>query len=123
MGYFSNGTEGATYEADYCDHCVHQNGPDGESGCAIWTAHMIANYDEANNPQSVLNILIPRSKDGLDNERCRLFFPIPGKKGGMPEPVVELTETDHRYLTWQTERNIGRTDGKVPAAQPKRKAA
>jgi hypothetical protein len=34
MGYFSNGTEGMDYEAQYCDKCVHQDGPT-ENGCAV----------------------------------------------------------------------------------------
>ncbi len=123
MAYFSNGSAGMEYEAQYCDHCVHQNGPDGESGCAIWLAHMVANYSECNDEKSVLHILIPRSKDGLGNERCRLFFPIPGKDSGVPEPIVELTDADHRYLAWQTERHIGRTDGTVPEPEKKKVAA
>jgi hypothetical protein len=68
MGYFANGSEGMDYEAQYCDRCVHQNG-----GCAVWDAHMIANYTECNNPDSILHILIPRTADGLDNEQCTMF--------------------------------------------------
>ena len=74
MGYFSNGTEGDMYEARWCDRCVHQNGPDGESGCAVWLAHMIKNYDDCNDDGSILHILIPKTKDGLGNEKCRMFW-------------------------------------------------
>ncbi len=73
MGYFSNGTEGMDYESRYCDRCVHQNGPDGKSGCAIWLAHMLRNYDECNEPDSVLHLLIPRDKKG-GNGQCQLFM-------------------------------------------------
>jgi len=73
MGYFSNGTEGECYEAAYCDRCIHQDGPDGESGCAIWLAHLMHNYDECNKPDSILHLLIPLSKNGHGNEQCLLF--------------------------------------------------
>lgn len=67
MGYFSNGSEGMAYEAQYCDKCVH-----GEE-CTVWLAHFIANYDECNNKKSILHILIPRSKDG-GNGKCTMFI-------------------------------------------------
>lgn len=73
MAYFSNGTEGDLYEGRYCDRCLHQNGPDGNSGCAVWLAHMLFNYEHCNDENSILHILIPRSKDGLGNEKCRMF--------------------------------------------------
>jgi hypothetical protein len=74
MGYFSNGTEGMAYEAEYCDRCIHQDGKDGESGCAIWLAHMLHNYDECNKKESILHLLIPRG-DGKTcwNEECAMF--------------------------------------------------
>ena len=74
MGYFSSGTEGMDYEARYCDRCLHQK-PD-DDGCAVWLAHMIAiaNYAECNKPDSVLHVLIPRTKNGLGNEQCRMFI-------------------------------------------------
>ena len=68
MGYFSNGSEGMLYEEQYCDRCEHQD------GCAVWMAHNIYNYDECNNPKSILHLLIPRSADKLDNEQCRMFI-------------------------------------------------
>ena len=68
MGYFSNGTEGMMYEEDFCDRCEHQD------GCAVWFAHSLYNYDECNNEKSILHLLIPRSKDGLENEQCRMFL-------------------------------------------------
>lgn len=68
MGYFSNGTEGELYQEDYCDRCIH-----GQDGCAVWFAHEMYNYDECNNKNSILHLLIPRSEDGLGNEQCRMF--------------------------------------------------
>ena len=73
MGYFSNGCEGEAYEAEYCDHCLHQHGQDGDSGCAVWLAHLLRNYDECNNAKSILHMLIPR--DGITNKKCLMFWP------------------------------------------------
>lgn len=72
MGYFSNGTEGMEYEAAYCDRCLHQQ-PDGP-GCTVWLAHMLYNYDECNEEESILHLLIPRTKDGLGNKECTMFI-------------------------------------------------
>ena len=69
MGYFSNGTEGMGYRDRYCDRCKHDINED----CAVWLAHLVANYEECNKKESVLHILIPRSEDGLRNEQCRMF--------------------------------------------------
>lgn len=71
MGYFSNGTEGMMYEQRFCDHCIHQKPDDG--GCAVMLAHLLHNYDECNKPDSILHLLIPRSKDGIGNEQCAMF--------------------------------------------------
>lgn len=73
MAYFANGTEGEMYFDRYCARCIHRDGPDGDSGCAVWLAHLIGNYDQCNKPDSVLNLLIPRSKNGLGNEQCLMF--------------------------------------------------
>lgn len=71
MGYFSNGSQGMDYESRYCDRCFHQKIDDG--GCAVWLAHMLKNYDECNNPDSILHLLIPLSQSRLDNEQCTMF--------------------------------------------------
>jgi len=71
MGYFSNGTEGMMYEDQYCSRCIH-----GDS-CAVWAAHMIHNYDECNNDNSILHMLIPRTENGLGNQECRMFHEAP----------------------------------------------
>lgn len=70
MGYFSNGAEGRAYEAQWCDRCIHLEDP-----CEIWLAHMLHNYDECNNPDCILHILIPRTESGLGNEQCKMFHP------------------------------------------------
>lgn len=78
MGYFPNGTAGEIYEEQYCGRCVHQK-PDA-GGCAVWLAHMIHNYDECNNPDSILHLLIPRTENRLGNEECAMFHPAnPGR--------------------------------------------
>lgn len=72
MGYFSNGCEGDSYEAAYCSRCVHRDGKDGKSGCAVLLAHMLHNYEECNKPDSILHLLIPRV--GLSNGECSMFI-------------------------------------------------
>lgn len=70
MGYFSNGSEAEMYESRYCRRCVHGDGA-GSGGCAVMLAHFMRNYDDCNNDDSVLHILIPRK--GIENERCTMF--------------------------------------------------
>lgn len=74
MGYFSNGSEGMSYEAKWCDRCVHQKHDDG--GCVVWMLHVLHSYDDCNNPESYLHKLIPRTKDGLWNEECTMFHKV-----------------------------------------------
>ena len=76
MGYFSNGSQGMDYEARYCNQCVHQGGLDGP-GCAVWLAHLLKNYDECNNDDSILHLLIPRDRETHENEQCRMFLEKP----------------------------------------------
>lgn len=71
MGYFPNGSAGRDYEAAYCDRCVH-----GEAGCSVMLAHLLFNYDECNNDKSILDVLIPRSVEGLGNEACTMFHAL-----------------------------------------------
>lgn len=71
MGYFANGTEGEIYEEKYCVHCIHCG------KCAVWDAHVLYNYDECNNEESPLHILIPRDIDGY-NEKCGMFIQAGG---------------------------------------------
>lgn len=72
MGYFPNGTASLDYESRYCDHCVHQRPDSG--GCAVWLLHMLRNYDDSDRHDSPLHVLIPLSEDGLDNEKCTMFY-------------------------------------------------
>lgn len=64
-------------------------------------AHMLRNYDDCNEDDSPLHMLIPRTADKLGNEMCRMFV-----KG---EPATDqersgLTNADVKYLKWR-ERN------------------
>lgn len=71
MGYFPNGTAGDCYEAKYCNRCIHEGGRDGP-GCAVMLAHLLHNYEECNKPESILHLLIPRDKEGW-NQQCAMF--------------------------------------------------
>lgn len=80
MGYFSNGTEGDMYEADYCNNCVHQ---DPDRGCPVWDAHLFFSYElcnEKDHPGKVmLDMFIPR--EGIENKRCTMFV---SRDGALP---------------------------------------
>lgn len=69
MGYFPNGDAGMYYEDRYCSKCAHS-----KDGCAVWFAHLMLNYEECNNENSILDFFIPRSKDRLSNEQCTMFM-------------------------------------------------
>jgi len=71
MGYFSNGCEGSDYEEQYCSKCYW-----GDKACMVWLAHLERNYEECNNDKSILHIFIPRTKDGLGNEKCKMLTPL-----------------------------------------------
>lgn len=73
MGYFSNGNEGRSYETRWCDHCVHGFGTTNRM-CSVMDAHMLYNYDDCNNDESILHILIPRTSNKLGNKRCMMFI-------------------------------------------------
>lgn len=72
MGYFSNGSDGNDYFEKWCVRCIHDNEAK-EVHCPIWNLHFLHNYDDCNNADSYLHVLIPRSKDGIGNERCTMF--------------------------------------------------
>ena len=74
MAYFSNGTEGMSYEEEYCSRCVHCD------ACPVWGLHFEHNYTKNEEIKSILDYLIPRRKDGLGNEKCRLFHAGEGAK-------------------------------------------
>lgn len=67
MGYFSNGTEGMIYEETYCQHCIHSD------ACPVWGLHFEHNYTQDKTIRSILDYLIPRSKDGIGNSQCSMY--------------------------------------------------
>ena len=70
MGYFANGTESMIYEEKYCSKCIHNE------DCTISLLHLTHNYDECNNDDSMLHVLIPRNEKGF-NEKCTMFIDGP----------------------------------------------
>lgn len=81
MGYFSNGTEGAMYEEQFCSRCIHNDFTNGKEvgvapPCPIWMAHLMFSYEECNsesNAKVMLDAFIPRSENGLGNGECTMF--------------------------------------------------
>ncbi len=85
MAYFSNGTEGMSYEEEYCLHCVHFE------TCPILVLHYMWNYD-ANRDETkktALNTFIPRNKQG-DNEKCLMF--VEDKSENAAPALTEIQE-------------------------------
>ena len=88
MAYFSNGTEGECYEAEYCSGCVNfrTQGDEGGDGCAILDLHLQWNYDQITAATDSLIVLAAATKhealehfiptDKGDNKQCRMFLPI-----------------------------------------------
>lgn len=87
MAYFSNGTEGEVYRDHYCSKCVH----DQEHNCSVWLAHLLYNYSFQE--KSMLDLLIPRSKNGLGNEKCTMFIPLHHNALREPHADNKTTET------------------------------
>lgn len=84
MGYFSNGEEGAMYEAEFCERCIHYHDPDATPpvDCAVLAVHSLFNYDQYKNPdlKKALTLLIPQGEDGLVNAQCKMFIIKDGVK-------------------------------------------
>jgi len=82
MGHFSNGSEGDGYLSRYCFNCKEwRDRKDGKDmGCPIWDVHFLYTYNAEGDAREILDLLIPRSKDGLHNLECSMFNPI-GAKG------------------------------------------
>jgi len=78
MAYFSNGTEGDLYLEAVCMKCANYPADDATRDCPIRAVHFFYNYDQHKNPEvkGILNILIPRTKDG-GNAQCSMFRPLP----------------------------------------------
>jgi hypothetical protein len=87
MGYFSNGSEGDSYEAQYCSRCVHLP-QSRDKGCPVFGAHFFYNYEQSTSAavKDILTMLIPRDERGA-NGQCALFYERGGKGGGQPEPL------------------------------------
>jgi hypothetical protein len=73
MGYFSNGTAGMIFEAENCAKCAHGIDPVSSEmlPCPVWGLHLKHNYQECNNPDSMLHELIPKGE-----EKCNMFWPV-----------------------------------------------
>lgn len=71
MGFFSNATEGDSYQSQFCNRCVHGRDPENKP-CMVWFLHLVSNYDGANDPEHWLHALIPRDKDG-QNQECSQY--------------------------------------------------
>ena len=71
MGHFSNGTEGELYQEQWCSRCAN----DVNQDCTVWLAHLIDNSRGANDPASLLHVLIPI--EGIENKQCRMFREVP----------------------------------------------
>jgi hypothetical protein len=79
MAYFANGTEGELYYEAFCSRCANFPHDDDTRDCPIRSVHFFYNYDQNSNKElaGALSLLIPRSKDGLENEQCKMFRPLP----------------------------------------------
>lgn len=78
MAYFSNGTEGDMYEAEYCGKCHWQ--PEEEPyECQIMFLHALFNYDQcgkddrAKDLKTCLDALIPTDENGFA-DKCNFFL-------------------------------------------------
>lgn len=106
MAYFPNGTAGACYEEEYCQHCVH-SGPDGVS-CNVMLIHNLFNYDQCDDSprgkaiEAILDLLIPRTKDDLGAEKCEMFH------AQDPEAERELRRLYEQPTKYQLAMNEGR---------------
>lgn len=79
MGYFSNGTEAEMYEERFCSRCIHHDREIGvDPPCPVWLSHILFAYEECNNASNakeMLDMMIPRTEDGIDNKECAMFHP------------------------------------------------
>jgi len=77
MGYFSNATEWDFWASDNCFKCAHWPKGDDDPPCPVEMAHMLFNYELCNADDSpgkaILDMLIPRRKNGAGNNRCAMF--------------------------------------------------
>lgn len=73
MAYFSNGTEGESYEHNVCSRCIHYG--DETKMCPVWELHLLYNYGQTDDKhvELFLNTLIPRR--GVYNDLCSMWHP------------------------------------------------
>ena len=79
MGYFSNGSQAADYQAKFCEHCFH----DRDNSCPVLMLHLLWNYDAVGSnadktKEIALNTFIPRK--GIENKQCLMFVPLTSVK-------------------------------------------
>ena len=74
MGYFPNGSSQLDYEETYCYKCIHCPVKEDDPGCAVMNAHFLFNYEFCNNKQNPLDVLIPKTENGLGNKQCEMFL-------------------------------------------------
>jgi hypothetical protein len=89
MGYFSNGDEGELYHEQYCTRCIHDDAENGKY-CPVWNLHLLHNYEECNNKESMLHVLIPRDDEGF-NEICTMFV----ERSAMRDLFTTLSDCKH----------------------------
>jgi len=77
MAYFSNGTEHAIYEDEYCHKC-HFYPEEETCGCPVMEIHWAYNYDQFDKTDrgkelaSILGLFIPTEE--LYAGKCRFFL-------------------------------------------------
>ena len=78
MGYFSNGSEGSSYESKYCENCIHWVFDEKEEtkGCPVWDIHFLFNHSSKEETKNILNELIPTNNKRPFNEQCAMFIQI-----------------------------------------------
>lgn len=79
MGYFPNGTSAEIFQERHCSKCHH----DIDQNCPVFFAHLVHNYAECNNDESILHLLIPK-----DCSKCNMFIP---RMGDLPEITKQDT--------------------------------
>jgi len=97
MAYFSNGTEGMMYQAEYCDNCINyrERDPWPElKWCSIWDLHMHHNSDQNIKTKlgkaliNVLETLIPTDKETHFASECSMFI----RADEVSEPEAEYRD-------------------------------
>jgi hypothetical protein len=106
MGYFSNGTEGRCYEAEYCARCVHGQAPPTMDliayQCPVmqlhedWNREQLAAGAEAEVKRQALFALIPER--GRGNEQCAMFHALTEEDVREAREARQQAERERRYF-------------------------